>query len=845
MEINIPNLTGVPAETGTKRTSPRAGEFDALKVSVKPKLVDEPLLDIVGEAPSVVEMAQGEPFVGPAGKQLRRVLNGANVPMHYVNLYNACQTQLPYNDAKYLYKTNNKGEVTWKHPQWEELRARLFEQLRQSPAKVVMPMGGTALLSLSGNLNTQKISLYRGSCYHASDIGLGDQLGDKYILPSYHPSMLEPRKAPKSYFIVLRDIIKALHVGQHGLPDMGIKVTIARSAEQAIEWLRGVQPGMESAFDIECSQSGLQCLGFSKNDYRDVMTIPFWGPEGNVWTEEEELLIMLEVARILECPDIKLIMQNGMFDAYWMYRNLGIKTDNFYFDTMLAHHYCYVDLPKGLDFLTSYYTFFPYYKAEGKMWKALGMDYEMFWLYNAKDVAYTHLIYNQLLKELDHLEGRDHFFETVMPMHEPLLEMMSFGLKTDLQGRLSAKEEVNTQIEKLMSEVADIVEQRTGNRREINVRSPKAKDYFYTELGIKPYINKKTKKPRLDQDALKRIARKGYDEAKKLGDISLMRTERDTFYNAPTDDDGYMRCTYNIAGTSSGRLSSSANIYGRGLNLQNQPGYMKKFYMAEDGWMFVESDYAQAESWIVAHDSQDLNMIDTMTAGVDVHTLNASKIFAIPYDKVTKQLRKDGKRTGHAANYMMGYVTFAMQNDIPQNVAKQRLDQYIYTYGRLPIWWDQIKREVTQTRMLRNLFGRPRRFLGFLDDALFREAVSFKPQSTVGELMNRACVKLARNRGGLIYQLRTTVHDSVMTAIKPKGVDDVVAMMEHMTACMYHEFTVHGRSFVIPNDFKFGNAWGTMYLEDGNPNPARMIDECKTIDRDEIAAKMEAMGYVA
>lgn len=841
MDILIPNLTGVSAPT-TKRTSPTVSDFNAMRQDVKPKLSSSPLLDIVGEAPSIVEMAQGEPFVGPAGKQLRRALNGANVPMHQVNLYNACQTQLPRNDAKHLFKTNNKGEVTWKHPQWEELRARLISQLAESPAKVVMPMGGTALLALSGDLNTQKISLYRGSCYHAKDIGLG-MLGDKYILPSFHPSMMEPRKAPKSYFIVLRDIVKALHVAKNGLPKMDIKVTIARSVEQAIEWLRGIQPGMETAFDIECSQLGLQCLGFSKDEGRDVMTIPFWGPNGNVWTEREELMIMQEIARILEHPEIRLLMQNGMFDTYWMYRNMGVKLDNFYFDTMLGHHYCYVDLPKGLDFLTSYYTFFPYYKNEGKMWKSLGMDYEMFYEYNAKDVAYTHMIYLQILKELDHLNSREHFFESVMPLHQPLLEMMSHGLKVDISGRANAKDEVNKRIDELMTQVADIVEERTGNRREINVRSPKAKGYFYTELGIKPYVNKKTKAPRLDQDALKRIARKGYEEAKLLGEISTRRTERDTFYNASTDADGYMRCTYNIAGTSSGRLSSSANIYGHGLNLQNQPGYMKRFYIAEDGWLFIDSDYAQAESWVVAFDSQDANMIDTMTRGVDVHTLNASKIFNIPYEEVTKQLRKDGKRTGHAANYMMGYVTFAMQNDLPQNIAKQRLDQYVYTYGRLPVWWDSIKREVTQTRMLRNLFGRPRRFLGYLDDATFREAVSFKPQSTVGELMNRSCIKLAKNRCGLDYQIRTTVHDSVMVAIKPRGVDDVVNMMQHMTNMMTHEFTIHGRSFIIPNDFKLGNAWGTMYDKDNNPCPSRMTAEVKTINRDEIAAHMEVMGY--
>ena len=138
------------------------------------------------------------------------------------------------------------------------------------------------------------------------------------------------------------------------------------------------------------------------------MSVPLMNNQGNYWSTEEEVKIWIGLAEILNDEKIGKICQNGMFDIMFTFRTMGIKTDNFYFDTMLAQHICYTELPKGLDYLTSTYTYFPYYKDEGKQshLKAI-KNWQQYWTYNAKDSAYLLPITEKLLEELSEFDSMD------------------------------------------------------------------------------------------------------------------------------------------------------------------------------------------------------------------------------------------------------------------------------------------------------------------------------------------------------------------------------------------------------------------------------------------------------
>ena len=282
---------------------------------------------------------------------------------------------------------------------------------------------------------------------------------------------------------------------------------------------------------------------------------------GNYWTTEQETTIWIMTAEILGDPNIKIIAQNGIFDLMYLLRTLNIKSDNFYFDTMLAQHLVYTELPKGLDFLTSVYTYFPYHKDGGKESHfAMIKDWPSYWKYNARDSAYLFPIMDQLKIELEDFESSD-AMQYQMELHKPIMEMEYNGVLTDKEGIEEYRKELAVKIEKLQSDLDAL----TGKELNIN-SSQQLVSYFYGELKLKPYINRKTKNASCDTVALHRIAKKDHkasDVAKIIINMRKYGKLISTYFKTDNIDekDDKLRCSYKIAGTVSGRLASSKTYF--------------------------------------------------------------------------------------------------------------------------------------------------------------------------------------------------------------------------------------------------------------------------------------------
>jgi len=257
--------------------------------------------------------------------------------------------------------------------------------------------------------------------------------------------------------------------------------------------------------------------------------------QGNYWSTEEEVKIWIGLAEILNDSKLGKICQNGMFDIMFTFRTMGIKTDNFYFDTMLAQHICYTELPKGLDYLTSTYTYFPYYKDEGKQshLKAI-KNWPQYWTYNAKDSAYLLPITEKLLEELGEFDSMD-AMDYTMNLHKPLMEMEFNGILTDTEGIAKIKKKYERGIRALQRKLNKIA------GKEINEASPKQMvAYFYGICMIKPYVNRKTGNVSCDDVALHRIAKKNVKGSSEARIIIRMRKYRklvSTYHNVAVDGD--------------------------------------------------------------------------------------------------------------------------------------------------------------------------------------------------------------------------------------------------------------------------------------------------------------------
>ena len=790
---------------------------------------------VVGDPVDAQEIIEQAPFTGVNYKQFNRLSSAINVPRHEMYLTNC--TKVPFRRSKtksgyeYSKLMSSKG---YRSPDFYKLQEKLIDEISLCESNIIICSGITATTLLLDDPSIDSITKYRGSVYRCDDIlHLKDKLKGKLILITYSLFDCSPRINPINFYVLINDFNKALDLyDDPSLIDVKPIIHINPTFTDIMNYLDRVDEVKETSVDIEATPKYITCIALTVSPI-EGMCIPFMNNSGNMWTPLQEAQIWYRISLIMEDESIGKIFQNGMFDTMYMLRTLDIKINNFIFDTMIAQHICWTDLPKGLDFLVSTYSYFPYYKDDGKQshLKAI-KDWNKYWEYNCKDAIYTHFIKAPLEKELIKFDALKDF-DYMMNLHAPLMEMEYNGILTDTEGLAKEKIRLERKIKSLQKGVLKIIGQ------DLNFNSPKQMvAYFYGTLGIKPYINRKTGNATCDAVALSRIAKrggKGSHAAKMIIKYREYKKLVSTYFNVIVDKDNRLRCTYKIAGTVSGRLASAGTYFGTGTNLQNQPKEFKIYLIADKLYIITELDLAKAEAHCVAYLSQDANMIQSFLSGIDVHSFNASKIFDVDIDSVTKNQRNMGKRVVHASNYHMGPQTFS-DNLAKDNIfistaeCKKLLIAYQNRFPGLRRWHESIDAEVSQTRILYNLFGRPKRFLGMLDDTTFRNAYSYKPQSTVAELLNRGMIKIYHDpffkKPEHEFKFLATVHDSILFMTPIKHIKHLPNVYQQMHKHLSHEFTYKGRSFIIGLDGKVGTSWGKGMIEFPNFAEETVYEAC-------------------
>lgn len=483
-----------------------------------------------------------------SGRELDRSLGAAQIVRGACYLTNVIKERPAANDAtKYIKNLGKKG--IWMSEEYKAFEAYLYEELNKLDANVIVPVGNIALWATTRKWGITK---YRGSILHAVP-----ELKGRKVIPTIHPAA-GLRVIMYKYFIAY-DLHKVAE--ECKFPEINLtkrEILIAPMYEEAIEYLKSIKD--YCAVDIEVVNYELSCICFAKSPTL-VMSIPFAQSSGApFFNNMQEESLMREIARVLENKSIGKVFQNAMFDCSFLFEKYGIVINNID-DTMIAAALIYPDFPKGLDFLCSIYTNEPYYKDEGKPGIRGEGDDERFWIYNGKDGACTYEIMEVLREKLEEKElvGT---YDRVIRCVKPLLYMQARGILLNTEDMQVAVDETNVKINENYEELDRIM------GREIPrtfATSPKQKkDYFYGELGIKPFIVKS--KITCDALALKRISRrtkangepdKGAREAKLTMEISRLRKLRGSYLEVDLDKDKRLRGSWNPVGTETGRFSVS------------------------------------------------------------------------------------------------------------------------------------------------------------------------------------------------------------------------------------------------------------------------------------------------
>ena len=775
---------------------------------------------LVGEQPGRQEVQWRRPFVGPAGKELQQDLHHAGIPTTECYFTNVVKDlDKPIN--AYINMTKGRPTIS---PQGQEYINRLKDEIEVEgkDTNVIVAVGNIALFALTGRTGIYK---WRGSIIESTLVP------GKKVIPIIHPAtVIPPKNVYTNKYLIVIDLIRARE--QAEFPEINLikrNCVIEPSFERAMGFLdycykEGLNGAVIDA-DIEVVKSTLSCISFAYDEF-NAISIPFYGPKGDYFTITQEAEIMRKAEQILSHPAITKGGQNFIFDMDFLMTNYGIKPDGPLYDTMIAQRISMADMPAGLDFIVSIHTDIPYYKDEGKRWMKVGGSFKTFWHYNAMDSIATAAARESQLTIINQ-QKNDQTLSRKLKAHYPYLYMMQRGVLVDMGKMKNMKQKTEISIEQLKEKLY----KKAGY--EFNPNSPaQVMRFLHDVKGLKPY-KKRTQKGWVvtsDEDAMKRHARNGTEEARIILDIRGEQKRLGTYLDeSKVDPDGRIRGQYSPHKTVTGRPSSSQNIITRrGTNMQNWPHDLKSFLIPDPGYWYIGVDLSQIENRIVAYVGRVLPMIDAFEQGVDLHRLTAAMLFGKPFNEISAEPgssslgdgrhseRDWGKKCNHALNYDYGYKNFALKFEIPERDAKWLVEKYHRSYPEVREGYHALVKTMLQTdRYLINLYGRRRKFLGQWGNNLFKDAYAHIPQSTTAD-------KIDEEGLNYIYynqdefkpiEILDVVHDSVGFQI-PLSVswEKQAKMIKAIKESLEIPLRWRGREFVVPTDVSFGL---TLNKEDG------------------------------
>lgn len=458
---------------------------------------------------------------------------------------------------------------------------------------------------------------------------------------------------------------------------------------------------------------------------------------------------------------------------------------------------------------------------------------EVEWIYNGLDCCLTSEIRQKLEPRLD--EPARFAYQRALELSAPFMDMMLRGTLIDIDKRELVYKQMGEQLTELESKWSRIIIEGLGVESGINWNSPtQVKHLFYDILQL-PVIKSRDSQgnmtPSVDREALEKL--RAYHTGSLFANFILAMRDLGKamgFLKAKLDADNRIRCNFNIAGTNTGRLSSSFSDFGTGTNLQNIDRELRDIFVPDPGKVFVNIDLEQGDSrgvgalcWDYFYESHGPEFagayLDACESG-DLHTVVARMGWpdlAWPEDrKLWKPVAEDtiayrnfsvrdmAKKLGHGTNYLGQPATMAMHTKVPTKQIEAFQKNYFFAFPCIPAWHKETIRRLQTTGQLTHLYGRRRFFFGRLDDQrVINAAIAYCPQGMTGDAINIGIMNLWRDGN---YELLIQVHDSILFQIDQDRINELVPRALELLKA---RLILRGdREFFIPCEAKVGWNWG-------------------------------------
>ena len=491
--------------------------------------------------------------------------------------------------------------------------------------------------------------------------------------------------------------------------------------------------------------------------------------------KEEATKVVAHFSPALQNRKSQKIGQNIKFDIIVL-RKYGVRVAGPLFDTMIAHYLLNPELRHGMDYLAETYLKYkpvPISQLIGPKGKnqlcMRDVPLAQIAEYAAEDADVTLKLKNFFAPELKKAGIESLFFDIEMPLIYVLVEMEVTGVKLDTVALKQSSEELTAALNNLEKEIYELA----GVKFNIN-SSKQVGEVLFEHLKIEEKAKKtKTGSYSTSEDILEKMRSKHPVVGKLLeyrGLKKLLSTYIDALPELINPETGKVHTSFNQTVTATGRLSST------NPNLQNIPirdelgrEIRKAFIPDNEDCTFFSADYSQIELRIMAHLSQDEHMIEAFRSGADIHSATAAKIYGIPVEEVTGDMRRKAKTANFGIIYGISIFGLAERLNIPRAESKELIEGYFKSYPGIRDYMDESIRIAKEKGYVETIFKR-KRYLPDINshNAIVRgyaerNAINAPIQGSAADIIKVAMVRIYNRfeEEGLKSKMILQVHDEL------------------------------------------------------------------------------------
>ncbi|MDR0427105.1 MAG: DNA polymerase I [Dysgonamonadaceae bacterium] len=512
--------------------------------------------------------------------------------------------------------------------------------------------------------------------------------------------------------------------------------------------------------------------------------------------QEEAKKTVAFFKEVLEDKEILKIGQNIKYDINVL-KKYGVRVAGPMFDTLIAHYLMNPEYRHNLNYLAETYLNYQTIHIEelignkGKSQLTMrNVPIDKLVDYACEDADITLKLKNIFEESIEKENFSDLFYQIEMPLVPVLADMEEAGVKLDTTALKESSIVLTDYLRKIESETFQL------SGKEFNISSPKmVGEILFDRLKIVEKSRKtKSGQYTTSEDVLEGLRSKHpvvgkileYRKVKKL-----LSTYIDALPSLISPLDGKVHTTYNQATTATGRLSST------NPNLQNIPikdeegREIRRAFIPDEGSLFLSVDYSQIELRIMAHLSEDKNMLEAFRSGHDIHAATAAKIFGVSMNEVNREMRRRAKTANFGIIYGISVFGLAEQLRISRMEAKELIDGYFVSFPDVKTYMDKSIEIAREKGYVETIFHRKR----FLPDITSRNsvvrgyaernAINAPIQGSAADIikvaMNRIHKKLEENhlQSKMIMQVHDELNFNVKSAELEKVKEIVVGEMEN------------------------------------------------------------------